>query len=138
MKVAIATQDLKQANAHFASARSFALYEVSAAGHRFLEAVQFDLCSGEDGVHAEEGTDRIAPRLEAITGCALLFVTGIGGPAAARVVNQRIHPIKLATPESIPDLLTRLQHSLNGNPPPWLRKIIQADAAPIQDFMADD
>lgn len=133
LKVAIATQDLKQANAHFASARTMAFYDVSDSGYHLLEVVQFDVCSGEDGVHATEGEDRLTPRLEALEGCALLFVTGIGGPAAARVVNQRIHPVKLPAPEPISDLLERLQRSLHGTPPPWLRKLL---AAPT-DFTSD-
>lgn len=136
MKIAIATQDMKLANAHFASARTLALFDVTPEGHRLLEAVQFDQCSGEDGVHATEGEDRLEPRLKALEGCAMLFVTGIGGPAAARVVNQKIHPVKLTTPEPITDLLDRLQRSLQGTPPPWMRKLLnQGQKA---DFTAED
>ena len=104
MRVAIATQDMKLADAHFASARTLALYDVSKEGHRLVGAVQFEQCSAEDGVHDNE-SDRVGVRLGAIEGCALLFVTGIGGPAAARVVNQRVHPVKLPAPEPIPALL---------------------------------
>ncbi len=134
MRIAIATQDMKLADAHFASARTLALYDISSGGHRLVEAVQFDQCSGEDGQH-DDGFDRVGLRLDAIRGCAMLFVTGIGGPAAARVVNQRVHPVKLSVPEPIPALLDRLQRSLQGTPPPWMRKLIAADS---QDFTAED
>ncbi len=134
MRIAIATQDMKLADAHFASARTLALYDISGNGHRLVEAVQFDECSNEDGNH-EDALDRVGLRLEAIRGCAILFVTGIGGPAAARVVNQRVHPVKLPVPEPIPALLDRLQRSLQGTPPPWMRKLIAAESP---DFAAED
>jgi nitrogen fixation protein NifX len=124
MKVAFATQDLRNLDAHFAGARNLAIYEVTAEGYRFLEAVRFDTSSNEDGVHADANEDRLTPRIEALAGCALLFVLAIGGPAAARVVSRKIHPIKLPRPEPIVEILDRVQTMLNGTPPPWLRKVI--------------
>ena len=128
MKVAIATQDLKTVDAHFAGARTMAIYEVSAEGSRLLEAIRFDQASNQDGVHGDpdDGDDRLSARLEAIRGCQLLFVRAIGGPAAARVVNARIHPIKVTFDEPIGEVLGRCQTMLKGNPPPWLRKVLQA------------
>jgi nitrogen fixation protein NifX len=124
MKVAFATQDLRTLDAHFAGARNLVIYDVTAAGHHLVEAVRFDASSNEDGVHADEHEDRITPRIEALAGCALLFVLAIGGPAAARVVSRKIHPIKLPRPEPIAEILDRIQAMLNGSPPPWLRKAI--------------
>ena len=126
MKVAIATQDLKTVDAHFAGARTIAIYEVSTEGSKMLEAFRFDAVSNEDGNHGDEYDDRIGPRLDAIRGCQLLFVRAIGGPAAARVVNARIHPIKVTSDEPIGDVLGRCQTMLQGNPSPWLRKVLQA------------
>ena len=57
MKIAIATQDLKEVNAHFAGARLLAIYEVSAEGSQFLEAVGFDQVSQEDGAGAGSDDD---------------------------------------------------------------------------------
>jgi len=128
MKVAIATQDLKSVDAHFAGARTIAIYEVSVEGSRMLEAIRFDIASAEDGNHGDDSEDRITPRLDAIRGCQLLFVRAIGGPAAAKVVNARIHPIKVTSDEPIGDVLARCQTMLKGNPPPWLRKVLQQDA----------
>ncbi len=124
MKVAFATQDLKNLDAHFAGARNLAIYDVTAEGYRFVEAVRFDVSSNEDGVHADANEDRLTPRVDALAGCALLFVLAIGGPAAARVVSRKIHPIKLPRPEPIVEILDRVQTMLNGTPPPWLRKAI--------------
>ena len=128
MKVAIATQDLKTVDAHFAGARTLAVYEVSTEGSRMLEAIRFDASSNQDGVHTDDGDDRITPRIDAIRGCQLLFVRAIGGPAAARVVNARIHPIKVPTDEPIGEVLTRVQTMLKGNPPPWLRKVLREES----------
>ena len=128
MKIAFATQDLKTLDAHFAGARNFAIYDVSEAEARFVEAVQFGTASKEDGVHSD-GEDRITHRVEALKGCTLLFVQAIGGPAAAKVVNARIHPIKVTQPEPIPQLLDRVQTMLRGTPPPWLRKVLRREAS---------
>lgn len=138
MKVAIATQDLKTVDAHFAGARNLAIYEVSPGGYRMLEAVRFDIVSRQDGVHDDDGAgdgpagddhaDRLGARLDALKGCALLFVQAIGGPAAARVVNLRVHPIKVPQPTPISQVLDRVQTMLNGTPPPWLRKMIRQES----------
>ncbi len=133
MKVAFATQDLKTLDAHFAGARNLAIYEVTAEDYRFLELVRFDVSSGEDGVHANE--DRITPRVEALAGCTLLFVLAIGGPAAARVVSHKIHPVKLPRPEPILDILDRVQTMLKGTPPPWLRKALGSGRPTPSDFL---
>lgn len=127
MKVAFATQDMKTVDAHFAGAKTLAIYDVSADAHRFVEAVQFTSTSRQDGVHGDDMDDRVTPRVEALAGCALLFVTAIGGPAAAQVVKARVHPIKVPQPESIEGLLDRVKTMLQGTPPPWLRKILKAD-----------
>lgn len=128
MKIAFATQDLKMLDAHFGGARNFAIYDVSETETRFVEAVQFSTASKEDGVH-HDSEDRIISRVEALKGCTLLFVQAIGGPAAAKVVNARIHPIKVAQPEPITALLDRVQTMLRGTPPPWLRKVLHREAA---------
>lgn len=142
VKVALATQDMSAVNAHFAGARTLAIYEVSADDWSFVEAVQFDETTAEDGTGKGHEADRIGPRLDAIAGCTLLFVKAIGGPAAARVVNARVHPVKLQTDEPVESVLSRVQTMLNGTPPPWLRKAMMAGrgdgAAPRTDFMDDD
>jgi nitrogen fixation protein NifX len=117
MKVAFATQDLKRVDAHFGWAKNIAIYDVDPGGHRFIEAVEFDGDLKEDG-----NEDKLAPKIEAIKDCAILYVAAIGGSGAARVVANNIHPMKVAQPEEIVDLLGKLQAVLKGTPPPWLRK----------------
>lgn len=119
MKVAFATQDLKRVDAHFGWAKHIAIYEISPDGHQFLEAVQFDGDLQEDG-----NEDKLAPKLEAIADCAILYVAAIGGSGAARVVAKNIHPVKVPQPEDISTILGKLQGVLAGTPPPWLRKAL--------------
>lgn len=119
MKIAFATQDLKRVDAHFGWAKNIAIYEVSPEGHQFVEAVQFDGDLQEDG-----NEDKLAPKLDAIADCAILYVAAIGGSGAARVVAKNIHPVKVAQPEDIGEILDKLQGVLAGTPPPWLRKAL--------------
>lgn len=122
MKVAFATQDLKRVDAHFGWAKNIAIYEISPQGHHFVEAVQFEGDLQEDG-----NEDKLAPKIEAIKDCAILYVAAIGGSGAARVVAHNIHPMKVSEPENIADLLTKLEEVLKGLPPPWLRKAMLKD-----------
>jgi len=124
LRVAIATQDMKGLNAHFGSARKFAIYDVTADNSRFVSVVAFEEVSEEDGKHKDEGDDRITPKVDALAGVHLLFVRAIGGPAAVKVVRAGIHPVKIADPQPIDDVIARVQTMLKGSPPPWLRKIL--------------
>ncbi|MDR3437095.1 nitrogen fixation protein NifX [Telmatospirillum sp.] len=117
MKVAFATQDLKTVDAHFGWARNIAIYEIGPEGSRFLKSVAFSGDLQEDG-----NEDKLAPKIEAIKDCAILYVAAIGGSGAARVVANNIHPMKVSQPEPITDLLAQLTEVLKGTPPPWLRK----------------
>ncbi len=119
MKIAFATQDMKRVDAHFGWAKNVAIYEVTPDGHQFLEAIQFDGELAEDG-----NEDKLAPKLDAIKDCAILYVAAIGGSGAARVVAMKVHPIKVNEPESITDILNKLQVVLRDAPPPWLRKAL--------------
>jgi nitrogen fixation protein NifX len=129
MKVAFATQDLKRVDAHFGWAKNIAIYEISPEGHNFLEAVQFEGDLQEDG-----NEDKLAPKIEAIKDCAILYVAAIGGSGAARVVAQNIHPIKVSQPEDIGELLAKLVAVLKGSPPPWLRKALLKGKERTMDF----
>ena len=76
-------------------------------GIEFLEAIQFDGDLKEDG-----NEDKLAPKIEAIKDCAILYVAAIGGSGAARVVANNIHPMKVNQPEEISDLLAKLEDVL--------------------------
>lgn len=129
MKIAFATQDLQRVDAHFGWAKNLAVYEISPQGYNLIEAIQFSGDLQEDG-----NEDKLAPKLEAIKDCAILYVAAIGGSAAARVVAHKIHPIKVNEPEAINEILARLQEVLKGEPPPWLRKAMLKGMERERDF----
>ena len=117
IKIAFATQDMQRVDAHFGWAKNIAVYEVSPEGFNLVEAIQFSGDLKEDG-----NEDKLSPKIEAIKDCAILYVAAIGGSAAARVVANKVHPVKVNEPESITVILGKLQDVLKGSPPPWLRK----------------
>jgi len=133
LRVAIASSDLKSLDSHFGSAKRFAIYEVTPTSCRLLEALAFETVSDQSGAHETEGDDRIGPKVAGLKGSNLLFVLAIGGPAAARVVGAKIHPVKLNAPESIDSIIGRVQALMTGTPPPWLRKAMLGAASPTLD-----
>ncbi|MER9436083.1 nitrogen fixation protein NifX [Mesorhizobium sp. M0618] len=139
LRVAIATQDMKNLNAHFGSARRFAVYDVMREEWNLVEAVAFDDVSDESRKHRTEGDDRITPKVEALKGCHLLFCLAIGGPSAAKLVSAKIHPVKVPQPQTIQEVLLRTQMMLRTCPPPWLRKVLaQAGVAEQKPSFEDE
>ena len=121
MKVAFTTRDSATINAHFGSANRVDVYEVDTAGYTFLETLEFGGNLKEDG-----NEDKLEPKVKALDGCTLVYVSAIGGSAAARLIRKNITPVKAQTEaDEIQDVLTRLVETLNGSPPPWLRKALQ-------------
>ncbi len=120
MKVAFATQDLQARRRPFRLGQEYR----GLRGHarrpcRSSQTFEFAGDLQEDG-----NEDKLAPKLDAIKDCAILYVAAIGGSGAARVVAQNIHPMKVNQPEEILDILDKLQDVLKGTPPPWLRKAL--------------
>jgi len=129
MKIAFATQDLQRVDAHFGWAKNIAVYEISPGGYHLIEAIQFSGDLQEDG-----NENKLSPKIEAIKDCAILYVSAIGGSAAARVVANRIHPVKVKETEVIAEVLDKLQQVLKGTPPPWLRKAMNKGQERELDF----
>ena len=134
LRVAIATNDMENLNAHFGSAKMFAVYDVTRTGASFVEVHEFSKFTAQSGKHDDQD-DKITPKIEAIAGSAILFALAVGGPSAAKLVKAGIHPIKRKGPEPISEVLEQVQVMLNGNPPPFLRKILGTEKKP--DFMDD-
>lgn len=129
MKIAFATQDLETVDAHFGWAKNIVVYQLDQDGWFQADHFTFGENLEEDG-----NEDKLAPKLEAIGDCAIVYVAAIGGSAAARVVAKNIHPVKVGQPESIAGLLDRLRETLRGTPPPWLRKALAKGRERVLDF----
>ncbi|BAY32947.1 dinitrogenase iron-molybdenum cofactor biosynthesis domain-containing protein [Nostoc carneum NIES-2107] len=121
MKIAFTTSDQIHINAHFGWAKKIDVYEVSPEGYQFLNTLKFDGDLKEDG-----NEDKLVPKIEALADCTIVYVSAIGGSAAARLIKKRITPIKARSEDDkITDLLDQLVKTLKGSPPPWLRKALQ-------------
>ena len=132
MKVAFTTQDSVHINAHFGWASRIDVYDVDAQGYGFLETLEFKGNLQEDG-----NEDKLVPKLQALHDCTIIYVSAIGGSAAARLIQKSVTPIKAESEsDQIEDVLRRLVQTLKGNPPPWLRKALlktQSKAASFED-----
>jgi nitrogen fixation protein NifX len=115
MRVAFASSNNHHIDQHFGWAEKFAIWDVRMDEARFVGLVQVQ-STGDDA------EDKIEARLGALSDCAIVYVTQIGGPAAARLVANKIHPIKSKGEETISEVVEKLREVLRDNPPPWLRK----------------
>lgn len=119
MRVAFATRGQDRIDAHFGFAPAFAVYDVTPDNFQFVNLINLPAQSTED--------DKVESRAELLRGCAVVYCTQIGGPAAARLIQQNIHPLKVSEGTLIEGEVQRFQTMLKGTPPPWLRKRLLAE-----------
>ncbi len=115
MKIAFTTSTGETIDQHFGQCQSFHIWEVGPDEAAFLEAVSVGELGGDE-------EDRIAARAKILSDCAIVYTMQIGGPAAAKLIAQRIHPMKTNNEVNLRETVERFQEVLRGNPPPWLRK----------------
>ena len=115
MKVAFTSSSGEIIDQHFGQCQTFHIWEIGPE-----EAIQVATISGISTEGDEE--DRISARANALGDCAIVYTMQIGGPAAAKLVAQKIHPMKTNAEVSLKETVERFQEVLRGNPPPWLRK----------------
>ena len=122
MKVAFTTSTGELIDLHFGQTDNFQIWELGPDEAHLVEIVSV-------GAHGTDEEDRIAARAKALAGCAIVYTMQIGGPAAAKLVALKIHPMKTNTEVSLQATVERLQEVLRVNPPPWLRKAMNKEAA---------
>lgn len=115
MKVAFASTDKIHVDEHFGRAQQFYVWEVSADDASLSGVVQVK----QEG---DDEADRIEARCTGVADCSLVYIAEIGGPAAARLVAKKVHPLKIKDAATITATVEKLQEVLRDNPPPWLRK----------------
>lgn len=135
MKIAFTTSDRVHINAHFGSAQIIDVYEVLPTGYEFIETLTFGGNLLEDG-----NEDKLLPKIEALHDCTIVYVSTIGGSAAARLIKQKITPVKARSESEdvITEVLERMVQMLNGNPPPWLRKALQQQSPSFDELEAEE
>lgn len=122
MKVAFTSTTGEMIDQHFGMTKQFQVWDITPEAASFVETITI-------GAHGEDEEDKIAARANALKECAIVYTMAIGGPAAAKLVALKIHPMKTNSPVSLPETVNRLQEVLKGNPPPWLRKALNKDKA---------
>ncbi|MEM9923386.1 MAG: nitrogen fixation protein NifX [Cyanobacteria bacterium P01_D01_bin.50] len=134
MKIAFTTSDNVHINAHFGWAKMIDVYEISDEGYSFLETLSFGGELKEDG-----NEDKLLPKLKALEDCTIVYVSAIGGSAAARLIKKNVTPVKARSEQDeIKDILERLVHTLKGSPPPWLRKALQQKDRNFEDELEEN
>ena len=116
LKIAFATSDMENIDAHFGSAKQFAVYDVSKESVQTCEIIKIE----------EKDTDKTVELLGDID---IVYFTNIGAIAAAKIINSGIFPIKYKEIVPIAEELEKLKAMLNTNPPPFIEKIIEKKAA---------
>lgn len=122
MKVAFATKDMQHINAHFGGAKEFVVYKVSKDGFELSEVVKTDTSE-------MEGDDKTDFKVKALAGVNIMYCESIGGTAAAKVIRGGMNPMKVQEPRKIEEVLKELVEMINGNPPPWVKKIMNTDSS---------
>lgn len=120
LRVAFATKDMEEVNAHFGGAKEFVVYNVSKEGYEVSEVIKTDTSELEDD-------DKTDFRIRALKGVNIMYCESIGGTAAAKVIRSGIHPMKVNESTPIEDILKTLVTMINGNPPPWVKNIMKME-----------
>ena len=124
MKVAFTSRTGDMIDEHFGTASHVFVWDLYPERSEFIGKVSILSGDGDE-------EDRIAARANAVAGCVIVYTQLIGGPAAARLVARRIHPLKTTVEVSVAETIAKLQDVLRGTPPPWLRKAMARESAPV-------
>ncbi|WP_088229063.1 NifB/NifX family molybdenum-iron cluster-binding protein [Desulfosporosinus sp. FKB] len=120
MLIAFASSNGEAIDSHFASSPAFEVYEFGGKSRGFVHSAQVHM---EKAAGGEDAEDKVDARIKQLKECAIIYCTQIGGPAAARLVQSGIHPLKVPEGTKIYDELGKLVQLFNsGKLPPWLRK----------------
>jgi nitrogen fixation protein NifX len=122
MKIAFTTSTGETIDQHFGQCQSFRIWEIGPDEAELVSTISSISTEGDE-------EDRISARAAALSDCAIVYTMQIGGPAAAKLVAKRIHPMKTNSEVPVAEIVGKLQDVLRGNPPPWLRKALNKDNA---------
>jgi nitrogen fixation protein NifX len=122
IRAAVASDSGEELNAHFGSARRYLIYQLAPREFRLIDVRPAD--------GADEADDSSAYRARLIDDCHVLFVQSIGGPAAAKVINAGVYPLKYVEGGPARPYLEELCKKMGSAPPPWLAKAMNV---PVED-----
>ncbi|MEM7761825.1 MAG: dinitrogenase iron-molybdenum cofactor biosynthesis protein [Cyanobacteria bacterium P01_A01_bin.40] len=116
IRIAVASNTAEKLDGHFGSCHRYLIYQLSADEIRLIDV--------RSAIEADLSEDKNAFRVNLIRDCPVLYVVSIGGPAAAKVIQAYIYPMKIETGGDIREILADLQQAIATSPPPWLAKIL--------------
>ena len=116
LRIAVASNTAEQLDGHFGSCHRYLIYQLSVYEMRLVDV--------RSTLEADLSDDKNASRIDLIRDCSLLYIVSIGGPAAAKVIQANIYPMKEAKGGDIREILAKLQRAIATSPPPWLAKLL--------------
>jgi len=112
IRVAFATNDNENIDAHFGSAKQFNIYDISKDDCEISTIIKIK----------EKDVDKTVGLLKDVD---IVYFVNIGATAAAKIINSGIFPIKYKEVVSIDEEIKKLIEMLNGTPAPFIKKILQ-------------
>jgi nitrogen fixation protein NifX len=122
IRVAVASNNGEKLDGHFGSCVRFLIYQISPDASRLID-IRSTLAA------PDRSEDKNAYRAQLIADCDVLCVVSIGGPAAAKVIKQEIHPLKFPNGGEAETVVAELRQVLGSKPPPWLARIMGKPAS---------
>ncbi|MDJ0649337.1 MAG: dinitrogenase iron-molybdenum cofactor biosynthesis protein [Xenococcaceae cyanobacterium MO_188.B19] len=116
IRIAVASNTAEQLDGHFGSCHRYLIYQLSVDEIRLIDV--------RSAIEADLSEDKNRFRVNLIKDCAVVYVASIGGPAAAKVIQAYIYPMKVEQGGAIREILADLQKAIATSPPPWLAKIL--------------
>lgn len=116
IRVAVASNTAEQLDGHFGSCHRYLIYQLSADEIKLIDV--------RSTMEADLSDDKNRLRVDLIRDCPVLYVVSIGGPAAAKVIQANIYPMKIEQGGGAREILADLQKAIATSPPPWLAKIL--------------
>lgn len=120
IRIAVASNTGEKLDGHFGSCHRFLVYQLSADDVKLIDV--------RSALEADLSDNKNQFRVNLIKDCPVLYVASIGGPAAAKVVQSNIYPMKVEQGGDVREILADLQRTIATSPPPWLAKILGVDA----------
>lgn len=116
IRIAVASNTGEQLDGHFGSCHRYLIYQLSADELKLIDV--------RSALEADLSEDKNKFRVDLIRDCPVLYVVSIGGPAAAKVIQAYIYPMKIEQGGNAREILADLQQAIATSPPPWLAKIL--------------
>ncbi|MEO0536265.1 MAG: dinitrogenase iron-molybdenum cofactor biosynthesis protein [Cyanobacteria bacterium P01_A01_bin.123] len=116
IRIAVASNTEEQLDGHFGSCHRYLIYQLS------TDVIK--LIGVRSALEADLSDNKNEFRVNLIKDCPVLYVVSIGGPAAAKVIQANIYPMKIEDGGEIREILADLQRAIATSPPPWLAKIL--------------